>query len=164
MSGKVKIGVFGAYRGMTMISVLLKRPEAELVAICDNDAPALQRAGKAAEEAGLSIALYENFEDFFRHDMDAVVLANYANEHAPFAIRCLKEGKHVFSEVLPAQTMKEAVELVVYAFNHANAGDIMVQKAPACTIEVLAKAVKELFNAADHHIRDGDRDAGARDK
>ena len=42
----------------------------------------------------------------------AVVLANYANEHAPFAIRCLKKGLHVFSEVLPAQNMKEAVALV----------------------------------------------------
>ena len=44
--------------------------------------------------------------------MDAVVLANYANEHAPFAIRCLKAGKHVISEVLPVQTLAEAVQLV----------------------------------------------------
>ena len=44
--------------------------------------------------------------------MDGVVLANYANEHAPFAIRCMEAGKHVFSEVLPFQTMKEAVELI----------------------------------------------------
>jgi predicted dehydrogenase len=44
--------------------------------------------------------------------MDAVVLANYANQHAPFAIRAMKLGKHVFSEVLPVQTMKEAVELI----------------------------------------------------
>ncbi|MEG0283038.1 MAG: polysaccharide biosynthesis protein [Clostridia bacterium] len=43
-------------------------------------------------------------------------------------------------------SLEEAVELVVFAFENANAGDIMVQKAPACTIEVLAKAVKELFN------------------
>ena len=55
---------------------------------------------------------YDNFDDFIKHDMDAVVLANYANEHAPFAIRAMKLGKHVFSEVLPVQTMKEAVELI----------------------------------------------------
>ena len=83
---KVKIGVFGAYRGMTMINVLLQHPDAELVAICDKFVPALEKAGKAAEEAGLKIALYENFEDFFKHDMDAVVLANYANEHATSAM------------------------------------------------------------------------------
>ncbi len=42
-------------------------------------------------------------------------------------------------------SLEEAVELVVFAFNNADSGDIMVQKAPACTIEVLATAVKELF-------------------
>ena len=40
------------------------------------------------------------------------MLANYATEHAPFAIRALRQGLHVFSEVLPCQTMKEAVELI----------------------------------------------------
>ncbi len=43
-------------------------------------------------------------------------------------------------------SLEEAVELVVFAFEHAENGDIMVQKAPACTIETLAEAVKELFN------------------
>ncbi len=43
-------------------------------------------------------------------------------------------------------SLEEAVELVIFAFNNAESGDIMVQKAPACTIKVLAKAVKELFD------------------
>lgn len=43
-------------------------------------------------------------------------------------------------------SLEEAVELVLFAFENADSGDIMVQKAPACTIEVLAKAVKELFD------------------
>ena len=43
-------------------------------------------------------------------------------------------------------SLEEAVELVVFAFEHAENGDIMVQKAPACTIAVLAEAVKELFD------------------
>ncbi|MEW8992859.1 polysaccharide biosynthesis protein [Clostridium sp.] len=42
-------------------------------------------------------------------------------------------------------SLEEAVELVAFAFENAESGDIMVQKAPACTIEVLAQAVKELF-------------------
>ena len=42
-------------------------------------------------------------------------------------------------------SLEEAVELVLFAFENASSGDIMVQKAPACTIEVLAMAVKELF-------------------
>jgi len=44
-------------------------------------------------------------------------------------------------------SLEEAVELVLFAFEHGNSGDIMVQKAPASTIGTLAKAVKKLFNA-----------------
>ena len=43
-------------------------------------------------------------------------------------------------------SLEEAVELVLFAFQNAESGDIMVQKAPACTIETLAIAVKELFD------------------
>jgi len=49
-------------------------------------------------------------------------------------------------------SLDEAVELVVFAFKNAKAGDIMVQKSPASTIGDLAQAVKELFNA-DNEIR-----------
>ncbi len=44
-------------------------------------------------------------------------------------------------------SLEEAVELVLFAFENARAGDILVQKAPACTIGDLAQAVKEVFNA-----------------
>ena len=49
-------------------------------------------------------------------------------------------------------SLEEAVELVIFAFKNAESGDIMVQKAPACTIEVLATAVKELFGV-DNEIK-----------
>lgn len=49
-------------------------------------------------------------------------------------------------------SLEEAVELVLFAFEHAEAGDIMVQKSPASTIRDLAQAVKELFQA-DNEIR-----------
>lgn len=44
-------------------------------------------------------------------------------------------------------SLEEAVELVVFAFQNGKAGDIMVQKAPACLIGDLAVAIKELFGA-----------------
>lgn len=44
-------------------------------------------------------------------------------------------------------SIDDAVDLVVYAFQHGNPGDIFVQKAPAATIETLANALKRLFNA-----------------
>lgn len=44
-------------------------------------------------------------------------------------------------------TLEDAVELVLYAFEHGRQGDLFVQKAPAATIDVLAKAIKELKNS-----------------
>ena len=49
-------------------------------------------------------------------------------------------------------SLEEAVDLVLFAFENGTSGDILVQKAPACTIEVLAKAVTELF-APEHEIK-----------
>ena len=45
-------------------------------------------------------------------------------------------------------TLDDAVDLVIYAFEHGEQGDLFVQKAPAATIETLAEAVKELKNSA----------------
>ena len=112
MAKKVRVGVFGADRGMTMMTVLRNYPDAELVAVCDKYEPLLDSVKKLAEENGLNVALYTDFEDFFRHEMDAVILANYANEHAPFAVRLLRSGRHVMSEVLPCENMAQAVELI----------------------------------------------------
>ena len=109
---KLKIGVVGGYRGMSMIKILLEHEDAELVAVCDKEEFMLNKVRETAKESNCELALFRNFDDFIEYDMDAVVLANYANEHVPFAIKCLNAGKHVFSEVLPCQTMKEAVELV----------------------------------------------------
>lgn len=121
---KTKIGVFGAHRGMAMIDMLLAYPEAELVAVCDMHKPSLEKVRIKAEKANMSVALYEKFEEFEKHEMDAVVLANYATEHATYAVRCLEKGRHVLSECLPCETMAQAVELIeaversgkVYAF------------------------------------------------
>ena len=49
-------------------------------------------------------------------------------------------------------SLEEAVDLVLFAFEHGRSGDILVQKAPACTIETLAKAVTGLF-APEHEIK-----------
>ncbi|WP_150361572.1 polysaccharide biosynthesis protein, partial [Escherichia coli] len=49
-------------------------------------------------------------------------------------------------------TLEDAVDLVLYAFEHGNNGDIFVQKAPAATIETLATALKDLLNAAHHPV------------
>ena len=50
-------------------------------------------------------------------------------------------------------TLDDAVELVLYAFEHGKAGDIFVQKAPAATIGTLAKALTELMGIPNHELR-----------
>ena len=49
-------------------------------------------------------------------------------------------------------SLDEAIDLVLFAFEHAQSGDIFVQKAPACTIGDLAQALKEIFDA-DNEIK-----------
>lgn len=69
----------------------------------------------------------------------------------PLFIEQIKQGKPL-TVTDPNMTrfimsLEEAVELVLFAFENAQPGDIMVQKAPACTIGVLAQALKEIFNS-----------------
>ncbi|NLK40134.1 MAG: polysaccharide biosynthesis protein [Clostridiales bacterium] len=71
----------------------------------------------------------------------------------PLWIEQIKSGKPItITESTMTRfimSLDEAVDLVLFAFEHGTSGDILVQKAPACTIGTLAQAVKELFNAKD---------------
>ena len=74
----------------------------------------------------------------------------------PLWIDQIKAGKPI-TITEPGMTrfvmsLDEAVDLVLFAFQEGETGDILVQKAPACTIETLAKAVTELFHPG-HEIR-----------
>jgi UDP-glucose 4-epimerase len=50
-------------------------------------------------------------------------------------------------------TLDDAVDLVLYAFKHGQPGEIFVQKAPATTVEVLAKALRTLMGKPEHEVR-----------
>jgi len=50
-------------------------------------------------------------------------------------------------------TLEDAVDLVLYAFEHGESGDIFVQKAPAATITVLTQALTRLLGLPDHEVR-----------
>lgn len=74
----------------------------------------------------------------------------------PLWINQIREGKPI-TLTAPDMTrfimsLPEAVGLVLFAFEHGASGDILVQKAPACTIETLAKATVELFHPG-HEIK-----------
>ena len=90
--------------------------------------------------------------------VDAVYTATrYGNVMAsrgsiiPLFIKQIKEGKPL-TITNPKMTrfmmsLDQSVELVLFAFTNGNPGDIFVQKSPGATIESLAQAIKELFNA-----------------
>lgn len=50
-------------------------------------------------------------------------------------------------------TLDDAVDLVLYAFTHGNNGDIFVQKAPAATVDVLARAILKVMGRVGHEVR-----------
>lgn len=68
----------------------------------------------------------------------------------PLWIEQIRQGKPItitdLSMTRFIMSLDEAVDLVLFAFEHGSSGDILVQKAPACTIETQAKAVIELFD------------------
>ena len=105
---KIRLGMFGARRGSDFYDII-KSNMGELVAVCEKDS---EKCKQAKDFWGENLAVYDNFDDFIKHDMDAVFLCNYVHEHAPYAIRCIEKGIPVLSECTAAGTIAEAVELV----------------------------------------------------
>jgi len=102
----IRVGVVGVGRGMSFATAAIPELGMQLVAICDIWEERLLEAG-----AKLGVATYTDYDRFLEHDMDAVVLANYFHEHAPFAIKALRAGKHVMSETSSNSTLAEGVAL-----------------------------------------------------
>ena len=122
---KIKIGVFGVGRGSDIAKNFMLL-DAEIVAVCDFNK---ERMDNALKNFPNDVAVYDNFDEFIEHDMDAVILANYFHEHAPFAIKCFKKGLHVFSECISNGTMAEGIELLD-EFNKSNVVYMLAENYP----------------------------------
>lgn len=122
---KIRIGIFGVGRGMDLAKDFMLNG-CDIVAICDKRRENLE---KAAKELGNTATAYEKFDDFIEHDMDAVLLANYFHEHAPYAIKCFERGIHVYSECISNGTMAEGVELI-RAFEKSNSIYMIAENYP----------------------------------
>jgi predicted dehydrogenase len=110
---KFRVGVVGVRRGESFLKLFAHHPWSQLVAVCDRSASRIQHSQSAAgKEWNEGVTFYDNYEKFLEHDLDIIVLANDAHEHAILSIPALKSGRHVLSEVPACQTMGEAVELV----------------------------------------------------
>ncbi len=107
MRDKIRVGVVGIGRGRSFARGAGELTGMKLVALCDTWEERLEQTGNE-----FGVETYTDFDRFLEHDMDAVVLANYFHEHAPFAIKALAAGKHVMSETSACFTLAEGVELV----------------------------------------------------
>lgn len=102
----IRVGVVGVGRGQSFASSATDLVGMKLVALCDLWEERLLEVGKR-----YNVATYTDYDRFLEHDMDAVILANYFHEHAPFAIKALAAGKHVMSECICNATLGEGVAL-----------------------------------------------------
>ena len=100
--GKLKIGVFGARRGKSLVEPAVLTEKGYVYAVCDYDESTYEAMKDCCCE---ETKFYKDFDEFIKSGMDVVFLANYFNEHAKFAIKALEMGIHVYSETIPAVTM-----------------------------------------------------------
>ncbi len=102
----IKVGVVGVGRGESFAQGATDVVGMKLVAICDTWEEKLRDA-----QTKHDVAAYTEYDRFLEHDMDAVILANYFHEHAPFAIKAMAAGKHVMSECVCNATLAEGTAL-----------------------------------------------------
>jgi predicted dehydrogenase len=102
---KIRVGVIGLGRGMSFARGA-EHAGMELAALCDTWKSRLEAEGER-----FHVATYTDYDKFLEHDMDAVILANYFHEHAPFAVKALQAGKHVMSETSCNGTLADGVAL-----------------------------------------------------
>ncbi len=106
---KIRIGIFGATRGGYAFHDIIKACGGEVVAFCDKNP---KRIKSTLEKYCSKAEVYSDFDEFIKHPMDAVLIANYFHEHAEYAIRCLERNIHVLSECISNATMADGVRLV----------------------------------------------------
>jgi len=102
----IRVGVIGLSRGVSFAAGA-EFAGMKLVALCDSWKERLTQASKRFR----GVTPYTDYDRFLEHDMDAVVLANYFHQHAPFAAKALNAGLHVLSETSACKTLGEGVAL-----------------------------------------------------
>ncbi len=103
----IKLGIVGTGRGQAYMKNLKTFEGMDFVAVCDRRQDKLDKI----KESYPNVATYTDYDEMLKSDIDAVFLANYFDEHTPFAIKALKAGKHVLSECICNATVAEGVEL-----------------------------------------------------
>ena len=116
---KVRLGLIGTgMRGRSLLGLFLDRKDVDVVALCDVDKEALDRAQSMVTKAGSKEALLFSDGDYAykqmldRDDVDAVIIATPWTWHTPMAVDAMNAGKYVGLEVCGATSLEECWELV----------------------------------------------------
>jgi predicted dehydrogenase len=104
MAGVVRVGMLGLRRGAALAR-LAAQAGMRVVAVCERDQRRL-------EAAALDVPGYREVDAFLDHDMDAAILVNDFDQHAPVAIAALERGLSVLSETAACRTLAEGVALI----------------------------------------------------
>ena len=138
---KIKLGIFGLGRGRSFFPAILHEG-VEVVAVCETIDRRIEMAKKEYKDAGGAneFAVYKNFDEFINHDLDAVLLCNFFNEHTKYAIKCLEKDIHVLCECQSNATMADGVKLV-RAQEKSNAKFMLLENYPFMLFNLEMKKV-----------------------
>ena len=104
---RIRMGIWGLGRGMSFFNTC-KTLNIDVVAGCDFNEH--MRDNFLVQNPGAFVTA--DAEEFLAQDFDAVLLATFCPAHGPHAIKCLRAGKHVLSEVTAFFSLAEGVQLV----------------------------------------------------
>lgn len=106
---EIRVGIFGGFRGIAFYSVIAKTEGFSVRAICDANEKTRE---EIKQKVGDDVLVCESWDELIASGIDAVILANYFNEHAKYAICAMEMGIDVISETTAAPTLGECLELV----------------------------------------------------
>lgn len=104
---RIRLGIWGLGRGLSFFNTC-RALNMDVVAGCDFNLHMRQRFAQLNPGSYVT----DDVEHFLAQDFDAVLLATYCPAHADDAIRCLRAGRHVLSEVTSFHTVAEGVHLI----------------------------------------------------
>jgi predicted dehydrogenase len=108
MPNKFRVGVFGLWRGLGLAKIFATHGDVEVVAGCDQ----IAERRKELTESFPGAEVLGRYDEFLKKDFDILLLASPCTDHGPDAVKGLRAGKHVFSEVTAFLTPAEGVALV----------------------------------------------------
>ncbi len=118
----VKIGVAGLIRGKGIAEQILSLGNVRLCAICDSDAARLCEVERwlTNEKNAPKLFCTTSFDELIASDIDAVFIATHVDAHTECAIKALRAGKHVLSEIPAVTSLEEARALKAEVLSHPN--------------------------------------------